>query len=154
MIVKSRELLIKDVQASQRELSDLLLSVAEDQDWQPEPGEWSFRYIAGHMATVDKDAFLPRVSKIAAGINPHFEYYLNDDFNFGNLDLRYYIKEWATIRKVMVDFVSALPEEALSLTGTHARFGTLTVLDVLQIVLDHDREHIEHLKQLFIQYKS
>ena len=150
-INKNREQLFNDVKASQQELSNLLMSVAEDQDWQPEPHEWSFRYIAGHMATVDKDCFFPRMTKIAAGIKPHFGYYLNDNFNFGYLDLKFYLKEWATTRKMIIDFVRALPEEALLLTGTHATFGTLTVLGLLQIMLDHDREHIEHLKKLLIQ---
>lgn len=154
MITKNKEQLITNVQASQKELSDLLMSVAQDQDWQPEPDEWSFRYIAGHMATVDKDCFWPRMTKIAAAIDPHFYEYFNDKFNFGYLDLKYYLNEWAATRQIMIDFVRALPEEALSLTGTHATFGTITVLDVLQIMLDHDHEHIEHFNQIVIQYNG
>ena len=146
--------LINKIQASQKELSTLLLSVADAQDWQPEPDEWSFRFIAGHMATVDKDCFFQRMSAIVAGLEPTFEHYLNDEWNFGHLDLTYYLKEWAATRQTLIEFVRALPEEAFLLTGTHNTFGTITVLDILQIMFDHDREHIEHLQPLLIQYKT
>ncbi len=54
----------------------------------------------------------------------------------------------------MIDFVRALPEEAFLLTGTHQKFGPMTVLDILQLMFDHDREHIEHMQTLLIQYKT
>ena len=146
--------LISNIQTSQQELSALLLSVAENQDWQPEADEWSFRFIAGHMATVDKDCFFPRMSHIVAELQPKFIYYLHDEWNFGHLDLTYYLDEWAATRQTMINFVRALPEEALLLTGTHEKFGTMTVLDILQLMFDHDQEHIEHLQMLLIQYKT
>lgn len=146
--------LISDIQVSQQALSTLLLSVAGAQDWQPEPDEWSFRSIAGHMATVEKDCFFPRMSTIVAGLQPNFAYYLNDEWDFSRLDLTYYLDEWAMTRQVLIHFVRALPEEAFLLTGTHEKFGTMTVLDILQIMFDHDREHIEHLQTLLIQYKT
>lgn len=149
-----RRQLLNDIQASQQTLSALLLSVANAQDWQPEPHEWSFRSIAGHMATVDKDCFFPRISRIVAGLEPTFSYYLNDEWHFCHLDLTYYLDEWAATRQTMIDFVRALPEEALLLTCTHGTFGTMTVLDFLQLMYDHDREHIEHLQTLLIQYKT
>lgn len=154
MMNERRTQLLNDIQTSQQTLSALLLSVANAQDWQPEPHEWSFRSIAGHMATVDKDCFFPRISRIVAGLDPKFIYYLNDEWNFGHLDLTYYLDEWAATRQTLINFVRALPQEALLLTGTHEKFGPMTVLDFLQLMFDHDKEHIEHLQPLLIQYKT
>lgn len=143
--------LFSDIKAIQAEISDLLLAVADQQDWQPTADAWSFRYTAAHLATVDKDCHLHRVTRIAAGLEPHFDYYLNGGWNFSYLDLKHSLKEWAVIRQVIIDFVDALPEEALSLTGTHVTFGTMTVLDVLKQMLEHDKEHLYELRELVTQ---
>jgi hypothetical protein len=153
MTQETAQQIISELEATQRQLSALLESVAEDQDWQPDPKEWSFRYIAAHLATVDKDCFKDRVVRIAAGENPHFESYFNTGWDFSRFDLKNSLREWAVTRQEIFDFVRALPEEGWLLTGTHPRFGTITVLSVLQVMLGHDREHLEHLEQVLDRYK-
>ncbi len=144
---------ISKLKIIQEQLSDLLESVAGDQDWQPDPKEWSFRYIAAHMATVERDCYKDRVVRISAGENPHFESYFNTSWDFSRFDLRDSLREWTLTRQEIFDFVQALPDGAWSLTGTHATFGTLTVLGVLKIMLKHDREHLEHLEQVIERYR-
>jgi len=46
------------------------------------------------------------------------------------------------------DFVRSLSSERLSRTGSHRTFGEITVLDYLQVDLDHDREHLADLKEM------
>lgn len=154
MIEETTEQLISKLKTTQKQLSALLESVAENQDWQLDPGQWSFRYIAAHMATVDKDCYRDRVVRIAAGENPHFESYFNTGWDFSRFDLRDSLHEWAVTRREIIDFVRALPEERWSLTGTHATFGTITLLDVLQMMLDHDQEHLQHLEQVISGYRT
>ena len=146
MLEGIREQLIGQLETSQNELTTLLTSVADHQDWQPAPDMWSFRYHAAHLAMVDQEAYWERVTRIAAGEKPHFEWYLNTDRDFSQHDLRDSLREWAVTRRQIIDFVRALPEAKLTLTGTHQTFGTITVPDVLQGMLDHDREHLEELK--------
>jgi hypothetical protein len=67
MTEEAAEQVISKLKASQRRLSVLLDSVASDQDWRPDPGEWSFRYIAAHLATVDKNCFKDRVLQAMPG---------------------------------------------------------------------------------------
>jgi hypothetical protein len=143
----TREQLIKQVEASRSELAALFESVADHQDWQPAPEMWSFRYHAAHLAATDREAYWDRVTRIAAGEQPYFEWYFNTGRDFSRDDVRDSLHEWAVIRRQIIDFVRMLPEEKLTLTGTHQTFGTITVLDVLQGMLDHDREHLEELKK-------
>ena len=152
MLEEEKEQLIGELKATQKQLSTLLESVAEDQDWQPDPGEWSFRYIAAHLATVDKDCFMDRIVRISAGESPHFAAYFNTGWDFSRFDLKDSLQNWAVTRQEVFDFVRALPEEKWSLTGTHATFGTITVLSVLQVMLNHDREHFQHLEELVEGY--
>ena len=146
MLTATRSELIGQLEASQSELAALLNSLADHQDWQPVPNMWSFRYHAAHLATVDKEAYWERVTRIAAGETPYFDYYLNTDRDFSGDDLADSLRAWAMIRRQIIEFVRSLPEDKLILTGTHQTFGTITVLDVLQSMLDHDQEHLAELK--------
>jgi hypothetical protein len=61
MTDKTRAQLIDELAASQQEVSRLLASTAAIQDWQREPAEWSFRYLAAHLAAVERERNLPRI---------------------------------------------------------------------------------------------
>jgi hypothetical protein len=147
MLADTRSELIGQLEASQSELAVLLNSLADYQDWQPAPNMWSFRYHAAHLATVDKEAYWERVTRIAAGETPYFNYYLNTERDFSGDDLLDSLQAWAITRRQIIEFVRALPEDKLTLTGTHQTFGLITVLDVLQSMLDHDQEHLAELKE-------
>lgn len=143
-----REQLISKLETNQRQLTALLDSVADNQDWQSSPDAWSFRYHAAHLATVEKEAYWDRVTRIAAGENPHFESYFNTGWDFSQHELRNSLSEWALTRGETIHLVRSLPKAKMALAGTHDTFGTITVLDVLRGMLDHDREHLGELTQM------
>jgi len=154
MIEKSVEQWIHKVLSSQEKLSSVLESVAGDQDWQPGPDEWSFRFLAGHLATVDKECYLDRVIRIAAGENPHFASYFNTGRDFSQIDLKEALRDWSVTRQEIVDLVKGLPEGKLSLSGVHEAFGRITVLDVLKMMSDHDAEHLQELEHVLEKYSG
>jgi len=98
-------------------LCALLESIADDQDWQADPSEWSFRYIAAHLATVDRDCYLDRVNRISAGENPYFEAYYNTGWDFSQFALSDSLRAWKTTRKKILELVDALPEDKLLLSA-------------------------------------
>lgn len=144
---EEREALIAELQETQAVISERLRSVADRQDWQRGPDEWSFRYVAAHLATVEKDCMWERLQKIASGSEPHFAYYWNTGWDFSQEELTISLERWRERREASVAFVRSLPEEKWLLTGTHATSGTITMLDVLRIMLDHDREHLAELDE-------
>jgi hypothetical protein len=146
--------LIDNLLDSQNRLCTLLESVADNQDWQPGPAEWSFRYIAAHLSTVDRDCYRDRVIRISAGENPFFEAYFNTGWDFSQFDLSDSLQEWKSTRKEIFALVTALPAEKLLLTGTHATEGKITVLDVLRMMSDHDQEHIQELQAMLGEYRK
>lgn len=147
------EQLISQLKSSQKEIRLLLTSVADDQDWQPDQNQWSFRYIAAHMSTVEKDCYQDRVVRIAADEKPHYEAYFNTGWDFSHFDLMKSLKDWTATRQEIIDHVNVLSEKELSFSGTHSEFGKITVNDVLQMMLDHDQEHLQALHQLINEYK-
>jgi len=151
---KTTNQLIGEIRSTQELLTSLLNSVAVDQDWQPAPEEWSFRFVAAHLATVDKECYQDRVVRIAGGENPYFDSYFNTDRDFSKFELPDSLHAWAVTRQEIIAFVSNLSEKQFSLTGTHAAFGTLTVQRVLKLMLDHDQEHIRDLEKLISVHNS
>jgi hypothetical protein len=151
---QDKQQMIDDLENERIRFSDLLLSVADDQDWQPDVENWSFRYVAAHMAACDKECLQARILQIAAGENPHFEFYHNTGRDFSSLDLTASLDEWAETRHAIIDFFRALPEEKLLLTGMHKTYGSVTVADYLRIGLDHDRGHFQELEQMLATYRK
>ncbi len=144
--------LVVQLDSTQQQISNLLDSVADDQDWQPAPGEWSLRFIAGHLATNEKECFLDRIDRIANGEEPTFEYYSNDGYDFSGVSLRGALQEWRATRRAIFARLLGMPESAWSLTGTHRQYGRITLMDVLRSMLEHDQEHLEGLKSILEDY--
>ena len=142
---EQRERLIRMLEESQREMIEVLRPLADDQDRRPEPDAWSFRYIAAHMATAEEECYQVRFEKMAAGDNPHFDYYWNTDRDFSELDLRDSLARWRETRQKIFDFVRSLTTEELQRTGSHNTFGTFDALGLLEIMYEHDREHLNDL---------
>ena len=145
---EERQQIVADLRSTQQQIADLLTAVAAQQEWRPAPKQWSFRQIAWHLATAERDCLLVRVQQIASGSNPTFGIYLDTEAEFITRDLHFALEQWAAARQAVIDFVTALPETALACIGYHPSFGRLTVLGYLQIFLDHDRRHFEDLQRM------
>lgn len=145
---EQRQQIVADLRSTQQQIADLLTAVAAQQEWRPAPKQWSFRQIAWHLATAERDCLFVRVQQIASGSNPTFGIYLDTEAEFITRDLHFALEQWADARQAVIDFVTALPETALASTGYHPSFGRLTVLGYLQIFLDHDRRHFEDLQRM------
>ena len=146
--------LIHQLKISHVRLNTLLLAMSGVQDWQLNPDTWSFKYIAAHLATTEKECFFDRVTRIASGSHPRFDYYSNTGRDFSQTDLRNSLQVWTFARHALFSFVEALPPQKLSLTGTHAELGEITIVDTLKTMLDHDLEHLEELQYLTTAYRQ
>ena len=140
--------LVAALEQTTAEISNLLESVADAQDWRPNDEHWSFRHTAAHLEACQTECVLVRVRQIAAGAKPKFEFYDNDGWDFSDRDLRDSVREWRESRARVFSFVRSLSPERLSRTGSHRTFGEITVVDYLKVDLDHDREHLADLKEM------
>lgn len=151
---QTRQALLQQLESAQRRVSHLLESMAHAQDWQADPNEWSFRYIAAYLATVERNCFMERIHRLASGENPYIEPYANTGFDFLDTDLRDSLAEWATARQELLTMVRNLTIDSLEETGTHEILGTVTTLDALAEVANHDQEHLNHLRVLIEDYEE
>lgn len=146
--------LLNQLAETQQELTQLLSALADDQDWRPAEGEWSFRFIAAHLATSEAECFLERFMRLRTQEKPIFESYFNDGRDFSHLDLRESLEAWKQTRQAIIESVRGLSDGQLLLTGKHEVFGEMNVQQLLQLMLDHDQEHIRDLRKTIELYKQ
>jgi hypothetical protein len=147
-----RAQLLADLQQTQEQVVRLLQSMAHVQDWQPEPAEWSFRYIAAHLATVEQQCHLRRVRQIASGKSPHFAHYTNRGTDFAYTDLRDSLETWISTRQKLIEFVQELSTSELHFIGVHEKVGARSLLEELQEIVEQDQGNLRHVYQLIIAY--
>ena len=112
-------------------------------------GAWDLRDIAAHLAATERDCYVPRIRAIAAGQNPTFDFFTNDDADFSGIHLDDALDEWIATRLMLIGFVKTLePQQRTDLTGRHDRYGDVTVDRYLEIALEHDRDHLAGLETL------
>ena len=135
------------LEAARGQISRLLESVADDQDWSTGDPHWSFRDIAAHMEATDAECLLVRIRQIAY-TTPSFEFYNNTGWDFSDRDLRDSLRGWQQSRAQMIEFAQSLSTERLARTGHHKTFGDITVAEYLEIGVKHDLEHLKDLEAM------
>jgi DinB superfamily len=140
-----RDELLEKLSASQVLVIGMTRIIADDEH---RVGAWTLRDIAAHLAATERECFEPRIRAMAAGENPQFAWYSNDERDFDGLTLDGVIAEWTETRARLVEFVSQLSPAERQRTGTHATYGEISVDGYLRVALDHDRDHLGALERL------
>ena len=138
---------ILDELAASRQILSTLIRISAD-DTSARVGAWSLRDIAAHLAASEREAFEPRIRAIAAGEEPRFGFYDNDDTDFSGIQLEDALTEWAQTRERLLDYVRGLSEEERARVGHHDRYGEISVDRYLEIALQHDRDHLRGLERV------
>ncbi len=144
----SRQELIADLHRSQGRLAKQLQVVAGVQDSRPDPEHWSFRSIAAHLAASEKECFLPRVELLSAEERPAFTPYSNSDRDFSQHELAESLRAWTESRSALLQRVAGLPAEIWERQASHPHYGVLDLAALLQLILEHDLEHLDEVRYL------
>jgi len=139
--------ILDDLMNSQQIVIAMLRISAEDPS--ARVGAWDLRDIAAHLAASERDCYVPRIRSIAAGENPTFGLFTNDDTDFSGIHLDDALDEWTATRTVLIGYVRTLDEDQRTrLIGHHEQYGRVTVDRYLEIALKHDRDHLSGLERL------
>jgi hypothetical protein len=139
--------ILDDLVSSQQLVIAMLRVSVEDPS--ARVGAWDVRDIAAHLAATERDCYVPRIHAIAAGENPTFGLYSNDDTDFSGIHLDDAVDEWTATRLMLTGFVRTLgAEQRTVLTGRHEQYGEVTIDRYLEIALQHDRVHLRGLERL------
>lgn len=140
------EELLDRLERSQKLVAGMLRIVADDTS--ARIGAWDLRDIAAHLAATERDCYVVRIRAIAAGENPTFDFFTHDGADFSGTHLDAALEDWVSARADLLAFVRSLPDETRRLTGSHERYGEVSVDRYLQIALEHDADHLRGLERL------
>lgn len=110
-----------------------------------QPGKWSIKDNIAHLAKY-QPVFIDRIHRINKGDTPSFEsYHAETDTEFPawqTWDLQTLLERLYEDRKLIISLVDSLSCTQLSCSGTHARFGVLTMMEWTEFFLLHEAHHL------------
>jgi hypothetical protein len=118
--------------------------------WHPAPGEWCAKECVGHIVEAERRGFNGRIRTILAETQPRLPGWdqqavarERNDCQRGVADL---LAEFGAMRGDSVALVRGLSPEQLTRGGTHEKVGWMTVENLLNEWLHHDRNHFRQLQ--------
>jgi len=138
--------LLDRLHSSQQLVVGMLRIVADDTS--ARVGAWSLRDIAAHLAATERDCYIVRIRAIAGGDHPTFDFFTHDGADFSGIHLDDALDDWLSARDELLSFVRSMPPDVAGLTGSHERYGEVTVHRYLEIALEHDADHLRGLERL------
>jgi hypothetical protein len=117
--------------------------------WHPAPGEWCVKDVLGHLIETERRGFAGRIRIILAGQEPRLESWDQTAVAAARRDCerdgRALLGELATMRQESVRLVEGLRAADLARGGHHPTVGHLTVGDLLNEWVHHDRNHVRQI---------
>jgi uncharacterized damage-inducible protein DinB len=112
--------------------------------YRPGPGKWNIHDNVVHLA-VYQPIFVNRIKTILEKDKPSFDPYRADDdpvfLTWGEWDMKDLLKRLNQDREQLFQLITNLSEQELSRTGTHLKYGTLTITQWVEFFLLHEAHH-------------
>ena len=117
--------------------------------WHPAPGEWCVKEVLGHLIETERRGFAGRIRIILASPEPPLESWDQNavaaDRRDCERDGRALLGELTAMRAEGVRLVEGLGAADLAWGGRHPTVGHLTVGDLLNEWIHHDRNHVRQI---------
>jgi len=117
----------------------------------PAPREWCARQVVGHLIEAERRGFAGRIRQILAADRPALQGWDPDEVAASRNDcarrLPDLAREFQTMRHEGVALVFRLRGDDLTRGGDHPKVGFLTVGDIVNEWVHHDRAHLIQIAQ-------
>ena len=117
--------------------------------WHPAPGEWCVKDVLGHIIEAERRGFGGRIRIILESDRPALQRWNQDEVakarNDCERDGGELAAELLRMREEGAAFVATLGARDLERIGRHPVVGDLSVRDVLQEWVHHDRNHLKQI---------
>ena len=116
----------------------------------PSLEKWSARQNLAHLARYH-EVFLERLERIVTEDRPSFDRYAAERDaewpHWNALPASEVLNRMHELRGELIDSVGQLSENELARTGTHSRFGEMTLVQWLEFFLLHEAHHLYAVMQ-------
>jgi uncharacterized damage-inducible protein DinB len=114
----------------------------------PAPDKWSAMEVVCHLRDVER-LWADRLVKAAFSEKPAFYMIEVDDLavknGYNTQDLGAALKEFARLREDNLRLLRALPAAQWQRSGMHPKKGEITIERIVEIMIGHDRGHLEQI---------
>ena len=113
----------------------------------PAPGEWCAKEVIGHLIEAERRGFAGRIRTMLVEANPTLEGWDPDEVARARKDcarpIAELLAELAEIRPQSAALVRGLHDADLARAALHPKVGRISIGDILQEWVHHDRNHIK-----------
>lgn len=118
---------------------------------------WTPTIIVGHLIDVDQEVWLARFVLMVDAMHkgestPELEWWEPDPSKtaekYSDFSLAQIQQDFMASREGVISYLRALPPTDRLAAADHKTFGKITVESMLQVILDHDKEHRESLETM------
>jgi DinB superfamily len=117
--------------------------------WHPAPGEWCAKDVIGHLTEAERRGFAGRIRMILAGQDPKVDAWDPDEVARARGDCERdaagLLNELAALRQDSLQLVQGLRDVDLARGGLHPKVGYLTVGEIINEWVHHDRNHVRQI---------
>lgn len=121
----------------------------------PDAHDWSLTEAICHLRDVDAEVNLPRLNLLLNNDNPFISGAITDPWaierNYQAQDGAEALRVWAGFRQQLIAELRTQPPTVWQRTARHALFGPSTLAEIMGWALDHDRLHLEQVRNLLRQ---
>jgi len=118
-------------------------------DWKPAVDRWSISEVLGHLLLIEQ-LYGDRAKRIVVDNNPTLAKYEEpNQFQLRKMPGRQYLEDFVALRQAHFFFWHGIPSAAGSRTGVHPEMGSVTLLQLLNELANHDLGHLRQIAELY-----
>jgi hypothetical protein len=126
--------------------------ISADVLYHPDDGSWSIKEILGHLIDTDREIWWPRIDAAIAQDHPDFVTIDQKEIvkrnRWQSLEIGEILAQLMRVRWNYSMRMNMLAPECFERTGQHLALGSLSVLQILQILVAHDAHYLDKVHAL------
>jgi len=148
---QDRNAVVERLRATVRDLVSLTSAVPDEHlSREPAPGEWPVDMVVAHLADAEL-VWGMRLRTMLTADEPDLAGFDQDVWadRFGGLDEEVHLSlaRWRALRESNLRVFHSLDDEEWENAGMHEERGRITVADLASILADHDKAHLDQIRQ-------
>jgi hypothetical protein len=118
-------------------------------DWKPAPERWSITEVLAHLLAIEQ-LYALRAKRIVVDNNPALAKFSEPDESAAHKRTAWHhLADFIAARRAHIFFWHSLPSSAGARTGIHHEMGSVTLLQLLNELANHDLGHLRQIAELY-----
>lgn len=118
-------------------------------DWKPAEGRWSIREVLAHLLEIEQ-LYADRAKRIVVDETPMLSRYIPaSEEKLRTRTARQHLADFIAARRAHIFFWHSIPSGAGRRDAVHPEMGTITLLQLLNELANHDLGHLRQIAELY-----